>query len=122
MVGLELSPVRREIMNPGPNCIGEALTGFRLTILAVEQLAHRLPAGLIRFADSFPFISVHAATCGGFSRVRGAAVQTAIGETGLVRLQFELFPADSAGFDGESHAFYDTTQAIFCESPAREGR
>ena len=39
----------------------------------------------------------------GAMRVRFTAFRTAVGESGLVGLQFELFSADDTNFDGECH-------------------
>jgi hypothetical protein len=40
-----------------------------------------------------------------------------VGKTGLVRLQFELFPATAAGFDRKNHALHDTTSLTVKAAP-----
>lgn len=77
--------------------------GQRLAILAVQEFAHRLPPRLIRFTRSFALVCVHAAWRRGGSLCGGAAFWAAVCKAWLVRLQFELFCADGADFNGESH-------------------
>ena len=74
-----------------------------LTILAVEEVAHRLPASFVGFTCSLAFLGVHVALGRWGRRFRGAAIRTVVGETGFVRLELELFSADSADSCWESH-------------------
>ena len=60
--------------------------------------------GLVRFSLILAFVGVHAAFSLGVSWFGGAARWTAIGETRFIRLQFELFRANSADFERERHA------------------
>jgi len=75
----------------------------RLAILAIEKVAHGLPAGFVGLADGLAFVGVHAAFAAGLHGFGGAALGAAIGETGFVRFQLELFGADDTGFDRERH-------------------
>jgi hypothetical protein len=52
--------------------------GQRLAILAVQELAHRLPPSLVRFTRSLAFIGVHAALSYGDSWFAGAALRAAV--------------------------------------------
>ena len=90
--------------------------GQRLAVLTIEEFAHRLPPSLIGFTSILALIGVHAVLVYRGGCFGGTTVRAAVGETGLIRLQFELFFADRADFDGESHPNYDTTLA------ALEGR
>ncbi len=77
--------------------------GRRLAILAVQQIAHRSPPSLIRFTHIFALIGVHSPlSCRG-RFIGGAALRAAVGETGFIRFQLELFCAGDADFYGESH-------------------
>ena len=60
--------------------------------------------GLVRFTLILAFVGVHAVFSRGVGRFGGAARWTAIGETGFIRLQFELFRANSANFQRKRHA------------------
>jgi hypothetical protein len=77
-----------------------------LDVFAIQQFAHRLPAGGVRFVGVLAFVGVHAA----FRCRRGvfgsAALRAAIGEAGFVRFQLEFFFANRANFDGESHLHF----------------
>ena len=73
----------------------------RSAIFSIEQVADRLPPGLIRFLVIVT--QIRAAFRIRLGRLVGAAVWAAIGETGLVRFQFELFPADYAHLDRKGH-------------------
>src|ERR1700690_4504859 len=93
-----------------PNTTGTEIPGRRLdigsrqlTIFAVKQVAHGLPARLVRFLLVFSFVGVHAALGCWFSALRLAALRAAVGETGLVGLQLKLFTANTANLNGESH-------------------
>ena len=84
-------------------CAEWVYLGQRLAILAVQEFAHRLPSSLVRFTRILALVGIHAAlSCGG-SRFGGTALRAAIGETGFIRLQLELFRADGADFDRGSH-------------------
>jgi len=83
--------------------ISHQFVEFPLPILAVEKVAHRPSPRFVRFYQSLAFVGVHAVL-----RQRGrlfgfAARWAAVGKAGLVRLQFELFPADSANSDRKYH-------------------
>ena len=78
-------------------------SGQRLTILAIEQRAHRLSPSLVCFTHCLALIRVHGAPSRRGAWFRSAARRAAVGETGLVRFQFELLRADRADFEGESH-------------------
>jgi len=71
--------------------------------LAIKEIAHCLSAGRVRFARSFALDGVHAALRGGLGGFGDAALRAAVGETGFVRLQLELFRANDTDFDGECH-------------------
>ena len=76
-----------------------------LTILAVKELAHRAPASLIRFSHSLAFIGVHAALrCGVITWFGSTALWARVGETGLIRLQLKLLPAEGADFNRKNHS------------------
>lgn len=77
--------------------------GKRSAIFAVEEVAHGSPARFIGFGSGFAFIGVDGLgdyRVGGFGFAAGWA---AIGEAGFIRLQLELFAADSTDSDRESH-------------------
>ena len=73
-------------------------------ILTVKQVPDRLPPLRVCLTFSLALIGIHRRFC---SRVGSffldAALRTAVGEAGLVRLQFELLFADHADFDWECH-------------------
>lgn len=77
-----------------------------LAVFAVEQITHRLPARFVGLGDGLALVGVHPlaaiAVCRFF---RSAALRTAIGETGLVGLQFKFFIADDTNFDRKCHTF-----------------
>jgi hypothetical protein len=75
-----------------------------------------LPPSLICCTSILALIGVHAVLVYRGGSFRSTTLRAAVGETGLIRLQLELFVADRADFDGESHPDYDTTVA------ALEGR
>src|SRR5678816_4698304 len=70
------------------NCRGAS--GQRLTILAIKQRAHRLSPSLVCFTHCLALIRVHGAPSRRGTWFRSAARRAAVGETGLVRFQFEL--------------------------------
>ena len=74
-----------------------------LAVFAVKEVAHCLPPGLVRFSHRLALVGVHARFRCGANGFGGAAPWAAVGETGFVRLQFELFLADDADFDRECH-------------------
>jgi len=82
-----------------------ARLGQRSAIFAVQQVPHRLPASGVRFTHRLALVGVHAALIRGGSCRGSAASRAAVGETGFIRLQFELLFADAADFDGESHSY-----------------
>ena len=75
-----------------------------------------MPPSLVGFTSILALIGVHAVLTYGGGCFGGTTLRAAVGETGLIRLQLELYVADRADFDGESHPDYDTTLA------ALEGR
>jgi hypothetical protein len=77
--------------------------GRALAVLAIEEVAHGLTTGFVRFSCVLEFVGVLAAFGSGFGLFGGAAVGAAVGEAGFVGLQFELLFADDADFDGERH-------------------
>jgi hypothetical protein len=60
-------------------------------ILAIKELTYRLSPSFVRFTRSFAFVGVDATFRDGLTGFRGAARQAAVGKTGFVRLQLELF-------------------------------
>src|SRR6476469_6654920 len=74
-----------------------------LTVFAIKQVAHSLPACLIRFFGGLAFVGIHTTLGWGLCVFRSAARWTMVGKAGLVRFQFELFRADGANFDGKFH-------------------
>ena len=70
-----------------------------------------MPPSLIGFTSILALIGVHAVFVSRGGSFGSTTLRAAVGETGLIRLQFELFLADRADFDGESHPDYDTTLA-----------
>jgi hypothetical protein len=85
--------------------------GQRLAVLTIEEFAHRLPPSVIGFTSILALIDVHAVLVYRGSCFGGTTLRAAVGETGFIRLQLELFLADRADFDGKSHPNYDTTLA-----------
>src|SRR5215471_16796622 len=79
-----------------------------LTVFSVQQVAHRLPASFVLFARVGGKFAL--AMIVGF---RFAAIGTAVGETGLAGLQFELFSADDANSDGECHKQLPATEIFY---------
>jgi hypothetical protein len=79
----------------------------RLAVLAVEEVAHGLTAGIVRFFGGGAFVGGHAALGCGTGRFGGArflcALGAAVGEARFIRLQLELLVADGADFDGKRH-------------------
>jgi hypothetical protein len=97
------------ILSPPKSCSHGNDLGQRLAVLAVEKRSNRFPPRFVRFTRSLTLIGVHRALGCGVGCLRGTATGAAVSETRFVRFQFELFLADGADFDGESHALYDTT-------------
>jgi hypothetical protein len=89
---------------------GEAFT-VHLAILPVQQIPHCSPPSLICFTQRLALVGVHAALSRGDTFV-GAALRTAVREARLIRLQFELFFANAADFDWESHSMLHNTSII----------
>jgi hypothetical protein len=75
-----------------------------LAIFAIEEFAHGLSPGFIRFPRGLALIGVHATMRFGGTLFGSTTLRTAIGETGLIRFQLKLFPADGTDFDRESHS------------------
>jgi len=78
--------------------------GRRLTILAVEEVTHRLSPSFVRFHQRPAFGGVHALLRYGVNLFGFAALRAAIGKTGFIRLQFELFRANDAQLDRKCHS------------------
>jgi hypothetical protein len=74
-----------------------------------------LPPSLIGFTSILALVGVHAVLTYGGGCFGGTTLRAAVGETGFIRLQLELFLADRADFDGESHPDHDTTLAALEE-------
>jgi hypothetical protein len=75
-----------------------------LAVLAIEQVAHGLSAGVTHFTGSLALVGIHLTLgrwSGGFG---GTAIRANVGEAGFIRLQLELFRADGADFCWENHA------------------
>ncbi len=88
-------------------------TGESSAVFTVEEIPHRVSSSLVRCSHCLAFVRVHGALGYGVHRFGGAALGAAVGESGFVGLQFELFVADDADFDGKGHwKFYDTTPAV----------
>ena len=83
-----------------PKASGLAGTLVYSTVLAIEQIAHRLPAGSIGSFVALPPIARVPAGIGG---VFLTALRTAICKPGFPRLQFEFFPTNHASFDRKCH-------------------
>lgn len=84
--------------------------GEFLTVLAIEQIADRLPPGFVHFALR---LAGHRAAMVLISRagfLRDAARGTTVGKAGFVRPQLELFRTDNANFDRKSHCKFMITQ------------
>ena len=63
-----------------------------------------MAAGFVGFGYGLALVGVHAGFGGGIAcGVGGAAFGAAIGESGFIGLQLELFGADGADFDGKGH-------------------
>jgi len=60
------------------------------TFLAVEEIADRFSSGLIRFRGCRALKGAHGAVDDGFFFFRFTARRAAVGETGLIGLQFKL--------------------------------
>ena len=81
-----------------------AVTGQLSTVFAIQKIAHGLPARLIHFTRTLAIDSIHRALGHWINRIGLTALRTAIGKPGFIGLQFELFSAYSADFDGISHS------------------
>ena len=75
----------------------------RLTIFAVEEVAHRLSPRFVRFHQCLAFVSIHALFRCCVNVFGLAALRAAIGKAGFIRPQFELLRANSAHFDRKCH-------------------
>lgn len=64
--------------------------GTLLAILAIEKVAHRLPAGLVGFTLNLAFDGIHGTLRYRFLRLGNAALGAAIGETRFVGFQLEF--------------------------------
>jgi hypothetical protein len=62
-----------------------------LTVLAIQQLAHGLAAGFVRFFRILVLGAAHAARGCRLSSVSFAACRASVGEAGFVRLELKLF-------------------------------
>jgi hypothetical protein len=85
-----------------------------LTVLPIQQLAHRLTAGFVRFFRILVLGAAHAAFCRRLSSVSLAARRTPIRKAGFVRLELKLFCANSANFNGKGHAVFRIQRAGKC--------
>jgi hypothetical protein len=63
-----------------------------------------MPPSLIHFRRRLAFFGIHGTLGRGVGCFGGAARRAAVGETGFVRLQLELFCADHTDFDRKSHS------------------
>ena len=88
-------------------CYGREVSALLLAILAVEEVAHSLPSGLVRLSHRLAFVGVHTALRYGIRRFGGAALRTAIGKAGFVWPEFEFFPANDTGFYRKRHNLHD---------------
>ncbi len=99
--------MRTEVQKPARFAL---MTGLRAgrgepsTVLAVEQIADRLPPGLVHFAFRFARDLPSVVRIGGAGFLRQTARGTAIGKAGFVRPQLKLFRTDNANFDRKSHS------------------
>jgi|ERR1700733_4270835 hypothetical protein len=89
-----------------------------LAVLAVQKLAYRLPPGLVHFAFRFALVGAHAGLGDRVGFIVGAARRAAVCETGLIRLQLELFGADGADFDRKWHKKLMVIDAVHPEKGA----
>ena len=78
----------------------------RSPILAIEQIPDHLAPFGIHFAQRLALLGTQMPVVCLPSRVRCAALRTAIRKSELTRPQFELFPTDHTGFDRKTHRFY----------------
>ena len=85
------------------NCLPVSERDVDLAIFAVQQVAHRLPASLVHFTRGLTLVSVLAVLRCRDSWFGGAARRAMVGETRFIRLQLELFCAESTDFYWESH-------------------
>lgn len=74
-----------------------------LAILAVQEVAYRLPPGFVGFRSSLAFIRVHATFRRGLRVFGFAASRAAVSEAGFIWLQLKLFRANRADSDRKSH-------------------
>ena len=86
-------------------------------LFAVEQIAHYAAALCVQ-----PGVCFHGAGAQrGLAKIRGfsrfTALWAAIGESRLVRPQFELFPAKDTGFDRKRHCIPMITRVIALARP-----
>ena len=65
--------------------------GNPLAILAVEEVAHRPSPSFVRFLQSFALVGVDACLAHGLNLFGFAARRAAVGETGFIGPQLELF-------------------------------
>ena len=65
--------------------------GNLLAILAIEEVAHRPSPSFVRFLQRIAFVGVDACLGHGLNLFGFAARRAAVGETGFIGLQLELF-------------------------------
>jgi hypothetical protein len=96
-----------------------------LTVLAIQQFAHRLAAGFVRLFRILVLGAARAATGRGIGSVRLTALRATVGKAGLVRLKLKLLRADNADFNGKGHADFRIQRAgkVLCgkKGPIRSG-
>lgn len=80
-------------------------------LVAIEQIADRLPARLVRLRRGLAVKFAHNAPGIGDGLFRLAARRTAIGKSGLTGPQFKLLRANHTDFDRKGHRNYVNTFA-----------
>ena len=87
----------------GHPCGCDGSKSWTLAVLAVEEVLH----GGAAFGGHGSALFGSGVVAGGrIGGLGGAALGTAIGETGLIGLQLELFRTDDADFDRECHCSF----------------
>ena len=74
-------------------------------VFSIKQVADRFSPSLVGFRLRLALFGAHVVGGFGIHGFRGAALRAAVGETGLIRSELELFAASHAGFDRKRH-FY----------------